>query len=302
MNINNYAEKLKKKTEETTKTVRKKKKWLHRLLPQHALSRFLGACSNRDFILGHLTIKWFYKRYQVDLSDAEHQRLQDYRTFNAFFTRRLKPGCRSIADGQQTIISPVDGQLGQWGDIKQGLLVQAKGIDYRLDQLLADKDQWYRQFCDGSFASFYLSPRHYHRVHMPLAGELQAISYIPGRLFSVNEHAVHNIPDLFTRNERAISIFSTKQGPMAIVMIGAMIIAGIHTQWSGKLAPKTAIDYMSYPGIRLQRGEEMGHFELGSTVVVLFSKPNLPWLSKLQVEQEIKMGEALIEPVINYLQ
>lgn len=269
------------------------KKWLHRLLPQHAISRFLGACASRDFWLGRLAIKWFHQHYQVDLSEAQHQKRQDYRTFNQFFTRQLKAGCRPIAKGEQTIISPVDGELGQWGNIEQGQLLQAKGIDYRLDQLLADQGKWYQSFAKGSFASFYLSPRHYHRVHMPLSGQLEAMAYIPGSLFSVNQHAVHHIPDLFTRNERAVSIFSTEQGPMAVIMVGAIIVASIHTQWTGKLLPKKAIDYTHYPNVSLQRGDEMGYFALGSTVIVLFAKQQ-PWLQHLQLNQEIKMGQALI--------
>ncbi|MEM9242888.1 MAG: archaetidylserine decarboxylase [Pseudomonadota bacterium] len=261
---------------------------------QHLISRVMGFFANCRFFPATLAKHWFAHHYNVNLDEAEYNRLKDYPTFNAFFTRRLKDRVRPIYGDDNTFVSPVDGILSQWGDINDGNLIQAKGIHYRLDALLAGNTKWTDVFAQAKFATLYLSPRHYHRVHMPLNGKLESMAYVPGNLFSVNQKRAEKIPNLFTRNERMISIFSTELGPMAVIMVGAVIVAGISTVWSGKLKARIKIDYRHYDDVTLKRGAELGYFELGSTVIVLIANSKLQWQAALKENQEIKFGGMLL--------
>ena len=246
------------------------------LVPQHLLSRLAGKFANATTPwLKNVLIRRFIRRYGVNMDEAECSDPQDYPSFNAFFTRALKPGRRPIDPDTSAIVCPADGVISAAGAITGERLFQAKGKYFSLTALLGGDHILAECFKDGSFATVYLSPRDYHRVHMPLAGSLQAMIYVPGKLFSVNQATSESIDSLFARNERAVCLFDTAAGPMAVILVGAMIVAGIDTVWAGQVSPSTswlsATDYgRQQPAIQIARGEEMGRFKLGSTVIVLF--------------------------------
>jgi phosphatidylserine decarboxylase len=274
--------------------------WLQHSLPQHWLSRCTGwlARLQRPRWLKNLVIQRFAAHYGVDLGEAEHSRPEDYRSFNAFFTRALQPGARPLADAG--VLSPADGAISQIGEIDGNRLLQAKGQWFSLSDLLAQDSERGALFTGGSFATIYLSPRDYHRVHMPLAGTLSATCYVPGRLFSVNGLTASRVPGLFARNERLICYFDTEAGPMAMILVGAMIVAGIETVWSGQEAPVPRRPQLrhyaaSAPAVSLSRGEEMGRFLLGSTVILLFPRGRVSWRSDLGAGSPVRLGEALAE-------
>ena len=217
--------------------IKKYKVLLQYLIPQHLLSRLIGILANSHLAwLKNLMIASFIKYYNVDLSSAEETNISKYATFNDFFTRKLKDSNRPISQNENTIVSPADGIISQIGDINNDLLLQAKGHKYNLNSLLTEENLASR-FVDGKFATIYLSPKDYHRVHMPITGTLQEMIYVPGKLFSVNAETAEQVPNLFARNERVISIFETQIGKMAVIMVGAMIVASIHTAWASKVAP-----------------------------------------------------------------
>jgi len=232
------------------------------------------------------------------MSWAAEEQPQKYDRFNDFFTRAVKSELRPIAGGADTIISPVDGVVSQFGILRDGALVQAKGKQFTLQQLftrqLAD---YFTAFAKGKFATLYLSPKNYHRVHMPLRGELLATGYVPGRLFAVNNAAVTNIKNLYARNERLISIFATPCGLMAVVLVGAFLVGGIDTSWEGQVgaACNKVGDTRRYQSnsVDLQRAAELGRFKFGSTVILLFQADALQWSSSLQEGSGIKMGQEL---------
>jgi len=182
-------------------------------------------------------IRWFIGRYGVDISEASSADLESYAHFNAFFTRSLRAGSRPLEGGEQTIVCPADGKISAIGEIRSGMLLQAKGQHYSLHDVLGGDGERAVPFEGGSFATLYLSPRDYHRVHMPVAGRLRAMTYIPGRLFSVNFATARAVPGLFTRNERLVCLFDTHMGPMALILVGAMLVAGMETVWSGQITP-----------------------------------------------------------------
>ena len=192
------------------------------LLPQHLLSRVTGRFATGRFGK-NLVIRWFIRRYGVDLSEAELDAPQAYDSFNAFFTRELKPGLRPLAGGRETLVSPVDGTISQLGQVSDDRVFQAKGQSFSLTELLGGDAERAKPFEGGEFATIYLAPHDYHRIHMPLAGKLQEMAYVPGRLFSVNPVTAEAVPRLFARNERVVAIFDTDAGPMAMVLVGAMI-------------------------------------------------------------------------------
>lgn len=279
------------------------------LLPQHRLSRMVGrlAQSRRA---SKPFIRWFAKRYKVDMSEAAEENLSSYATFNDFFTRDLKPGVRPLPESTTAVISPADGCISELGEISHNRILQAKGQSYSVEALLACSDEISKQFLDGHFATVYLSPRDYHRVHMPVAGTLQSMTYVPGKLFSVNQTTAAAVPNLFARNERLICIFDTSAGLMALVLVGAMIVAGIETVWSGRVVPaqadlkinKTTNDIVvtdfqkqlsSQTPITLAKGAEMGRFYLGSTAIVLFGPGAVHLNSSLIAGSPVKMGEQL---------
>jgi len=271
--------------------------WQH-LLPQHLLSRLVGYLAHcRTPWIKNSFIQWFIRRYQVDMRLAAEPDPLHYATFNAFFTRALTPDLRSIATGENTIVSPADGCISQIGKIQAGRIFQAKGFDFSLCGLLGGDEKIAAPFHEGSFATIYLAPKDYHRVHMPFAGKLREMFYIPGRLFSVNTQSAASIPNLFSRNERVVALFDTPQGEMAIILVGAMIVASIETVWAGLIAPSRErnIQHWRYVGsdIALNKGDEMGRFQLGSTVILLFSSPHVQWDTEITADSTLTMGQSL---------
>jgi phosphatidylserine decarboxylase len=265
------------------------------LIPKHLLSRLVGWLANcRWSWLKNLMINWFIKHYKVDMSIAEKPQVEDYATFNEFFIRKLKAGVRPIAAEPDAIISPVDGVLSQWGEISQGKLIQAKGFEYSLDVLLA-RSKFTQNFREGQFMTLYLSSKDYHRVHMPMDGGLLEMTYVPGSLFAVNQATTCQIPAIFAKNERVLCTFQTTHGKMAVILVGAMLVASINTAWAGKVTPNKnkSMKSSSYEGIKLRKGEEMGYFCMGSTVIVLFEPQKARWETSLAPNQSVKYGQKI---------
>ncbi len=267
------------------------------LAPQHWMSRTAGLVADSTWpMLKDPMISWFINQYNVDMSLAAEPNPKNYPTFNAFFTRALHDQARPLAE--QGLICPADGAISQMGSIDQDRILQAKGHDYTLKALLGGDDTLAELFRNGEFATVYLSPRDYHRVHMPITGTLKQMIYVPGRLFSVNQRTAEYVPGLFARNERVIAVFDTERGPMAMVLVGAMIVASIETVWAGLITPPKRIlkrqDYSTQQSdIVLQRGAEMGRFLLGSTVIVLFSHNKVRWLPELTALSPVVMGQQI---------
>lgn len=278
------------------------KAWPLYLLPHHALSRIIYGLTRIRSPLAMPVIRWFVNAYHVDLSEAEHTAVRDYPSFNAFFTRALQPTARPLDADAQSIISPVDGTISAIGNIAADRIFQAKGRDYTLAELLAGAASAL-PYRNGRFITLYLSPRDYHRVHMPIDGTLRHMTYIPGRLFSVAPHTVATIPRLFARNERIVAHFETAIGPMAVIMVGAINVAAIETVWAGLVTPPSGhhVCELSYTDkgretIHLGRGAELGRFNMGSTVILLFSNGAMTWTDDLAAGQPIRMGQRLGQP------
>lgn len=270
------------------------------LAPQHLLSRTAGliADSTSEPVKSRL-IHWFIRRYGVDMAEAVEPEPDAYDSFNAFFTRALKPGARPLSGGESTVIAPADGVLSQHGRIQRGRLIQAKGQSFSAAELTCEPEDQIQPFEQGLFATIYLAPRDYHRVHMPLAGTLEKMTFIPGRLFSVNPATAASVPRLFARNERVVAWFRTHWGPMAVVLVGAMIVAGIETVWAGRVARggnrRRVLNYSSAGNktISLERGDEMGRFHLGSTVIVLLPRGRFEPDPSLAFSRTMRLGNAL---------
>lgn len=270
------------------------------ITPQHALSRFAGLLAETENpLIKNYFINTFAKAYGVNMDEALVTELESYKHFNDFFTRQLKPDARPIDSTTNSLASPADGVISQLGEINKQRILQAKGHDYQVNDLLGGDQTLSESFINGSFATVYLSPKDYHRVHMPIDGTLKQMIYVPGDLFSVNTTTSENVPKLFARNERVICIFDTQQGPMAMILVGAMIVASIETVWAGEVAPvkrKLAVthyDPAHINNIHLRKGEEMGRFKLGSTVILLFGENKVTWDSALQEGTPLKMGEII---------
>lgn len=267
------------------------------LLPQHLLSRLAGCLANCTWIwVKNPFINWFVKRYQVDMSEAQQEDPTAFACFNDFFTRALKDGARPLDDQPDSVLCPADGAISQIGQIEHGRVFQAKGQSFSVLELLGGNPEHAALFQGGQFATVYLSPRDYHRVHMPLQGTLRDMIYVPGKLFSVNQSTAENVPELFARNERVVCLFDSPAGPMAVVLVGAMIVASVETVWAGLVAPPTrqlkAQQYgQSAPN--LERGAEMGRFKLGSTAIILFGPEQVRWAEQLQAGDAVRMGQAM---------
>lgn len=260
-------------------------------LPHHLLSRLVGRFAEcRQPWLKNRLIRAFIKRFSVDMSEALEPEPTAYATFNDFFTRALKADARPIDSG---LVSPADGTLSEFGAIEAGQLIQAKGHSFSAMQLFGGDAEAAKRYLGGSFATVYLSPRDYHRVHMPLAGTLTEMVYVPGRLFSVNAATTQHVPNLFARNERLVCHFDTEHGPMALVLVGAMIVAAIETVWAGQVTPLSGeVQRVRFDQpVRLEKGEEMGRFKLGSTVVMAFANPVA--FSNSEHHRTVRMGEGL---------
>jgi phosphatidylserine decarboxylase len=268
-------------------------------LPKHALSRLIGkfAAAEAGFFT-RMAISAFIRQYRINMDEALYSHPGDYKTFNQFFTRPLKPEARTIANDDKQFVHPVDGAVSQLGDIIDDAIFQAKGHDYSLLELLGGAEVTAEPFQGGKFATVYLAPKDYHRVHMPLAGTLKEMIYIPGDLFSVNPLTAQNVPHLFSCNERVAAIFDTEIGPMAMVLVGATIVASIETVWAGTVTPPTgkqvfrwSYETESINKITLEKGEEMGRFKLGSTIVVVFPKNTISFLEDNTPGKVTRMGE-----------
>lgn len=267
------------------------------ITPQHLLSRAAGKVADCEVPgFKNPLINWFIKQYNVNMSEAELQSAQDFKSFNEFFTRQLKADARTIDDNPNAIISPVDGAISQLGSIQQGQIFQAKGQSFSIVELLGGDTERAQPFMGGNFSTIYLAPKDYHRIHMPCAGTLREMIYIPGKLFSVNPVTAENVPRLFARNERVAAIFDTEFGPMAMVLVGAMIVASIETVWSGLVAPlqrdvKSTTYGTSTEEVKLEKGDEMGRFKLGSTVVLAFPPNVTEFVESLKAGTDVQMGQ-----------
>jgi len=274
---------------------------LQYVIPQHALSRLVGwfASTEIGFIKDTFITK-FAKKYQVNMDEALVEDLSSFASFNDFFTRELKDGARPIAEGEGVLVSPADGAVSQLGKIELGKVFQAKGRDFSVTTLLGGDSERAATFLNGEFATIYLSPKDYHRVHMPCAGKLLETVYVPGDLFSVNPTTAQGVDGLFARNERLVCMFETEYGPMAMVLVGAMIVAGIETVWSGQVCPlpkKAQVQDYTQSEVRLEKGQEMGRFKLGSTVVLCFPEDCVKFLEEIKAESPLMMGQALAAKV-----
>lgn len=277
-----------------------KDRWLtlpQYLLPQHTLSKLMHRlCRCRWPWLKNAMIKMIIKQYQVDMSLAQQQDINAFVHFNAFFTRALRPEVRPLAASE--LLSPVDGKISQIGKIQAGRIIQAKGQDFTVAELLGNDVLMAEQFANGQFATIYLSPRDYHRIHMPCTGRLQHMRYLPGKLFSVNPRTVRAVPRVFARNERLVTIFDTDFGPMAVILVGAIFVGSMQTIWhDGEITPpygKQIRDWQyQTDNIQLTKGAEMGRFNMGSTVVILLPEGAPAWLQALSADDVVQMGEAM---------
>lgn len=267
-------------------------------LPHHLLSRGMLVLTRiRTPWFKNFFIRSFSKYFAINWQDSRLQRPEDFEHFNAFFTRELADGARPLAGDGTTIISPADGCISQTGAINGDAIFQAKGHQYSTRTLLGGDDKLAQQFHNGSFATVYLSPRDYHRVHMPCRGTLRETIYIPGRLFSVAPHTTRTVPQLFARNERLVAVFDTDQGAMAVVLVGAIFVAAIETVWDGLVTPphRRDIEHKDYHStcLDLPRGAEMGRFNMGSTVILLFQQDAIRWNKSLIPEQSLRMGQEI---------
>lgn len=271
---------------------------LQYLTPKHALTRLAGKLASAK--MGWLTtavIRWFIKQYKVEMSEAKNPDPAAYSTFNNFFVRELEDGARPIDDNDNVISHPADACVSQFGPITDGQLVQAKGHVYSAQELLGGDAELADEFMGGEFATLYLSPRDYHRVHMPCDATLRKMIYVPGDLFSVNPLTAENVPNLFARNERVVCIFDTEFGPMAQVLVGATIVGSIETTWADTVTPPTgpAVKTWHYPlsgddMICFKKGEEMGRFKLGSTVINLFAPNSVKFDASMENGAPTRMG------------
>lgn len=266
------------------------------LLPQQALTRLAGRIAGaRGGAWTTRLIRWFVQRYRVDMGEAAEPDVSRYETFNAFFTRALRPGARPLAAADW--LCPVDGAISQFGRIEQGQLFQAKGHHYTATALVGGDAELARHFQHGHFATLYLSPRDYHRIHMPAAGQLRRMVHVPGALFSVNPATARGVPGLFARNERVVCQFDGVAGPFVVVLVGATIVGSMATAWHGVVNPPRPDQLRSWRydehDVRLAGGDEMGRFLLGSTVVLLLPPGPLRFNPTWAPGVPIRMGEAM---------
>ena len=268
------------------------------LLPKLALTRLAGRVAGaRGGALTTRLIRWFVGRYGVNMGEAQNSDLASYASFNEFFTRPLRAGVRPLAAADY--ICPVDGRISQFGAIHEDQIYQAKGHNFTTTALVGGDRQLAAQFQHGSFANLYLSPKDYHRIHMPCDGRLTRMIYIPGELFSVNPTTARGIPGLFARNERVVCVFDTQAGPFVMTLVGATIVGSMATVWHGVVNPPRAAKICEWQyqeqNITLKKGEELGRFLLGSTVVMLFPKDTLAFNPQWQPAGDIRLGEMMAD-------
>ncbi len=271
------------------------------LIPKQALTALAGKLASAQ--AGSLTtqvIRWFVNRYQVNMAEAANPDIASYASFNDFFTRPLQAGARPISEA--AFACPVDGAISQFGPIERDQIFQAKGHSYSTTALVGGDRELAAQFENGSFATLYLSPRDYHRIHMPCDGKLTRMIYVPGELFSVNPTTARGVPGLFARNERVVCVFESAHGPFVLTLVGATIVGSMATVWHGVINPPRpgSIREWRYEGdsaVHLKKGEEMGRFLLGSTVVMLFPKDALAFNAEWTPTRAIRMGETMGQAV-----
>ena len=269
------------------------------IMPQLYLTQFAGWFAQQKWgAVTHFVIKVFAKKYNVDMSEAKKENFSDYESFNQFFIRELKDDARKINENPTALCLPADGRVSQIGHIDDERLLQAKGHFFSLSDLLAGDEELVNTFKNGEFATIYLSPRDYHRVHMPCDATLRKMIYVPGDLFSVNPFLAEHVPNLFARNERVICVFDTAFGPMVQILVGATITASMSTVWAGVINPPRTgeVKVWTYQGdnaIKLTKGQEMGAFQLGSTVINLFPAKSVTLAEHLEVDVPVRMGEIL---------
>ena len=269
------------------------------VLPKHGVSILAGKLADARLPwFKDQFIKRFAKAYQIDMSIAVEPELTSYACFNDFFTRAIDLNNRPIDADEDSFCSPVDGAMSQFGKIESGRIIQAKQHHYSALELLGGDQQQAKYFDQGEFCTIYLAPKDYHRFHMPCDGELLAMTHVPGQLFSVNPLTAQNLPKLFARNERVVSLFETSFGKMALVAVGATIVGSIETTWAGNITPpsRKSIKQWDYSDkkINLKKGEEMGRFKLGSTVILLMENKNWQWHDSVQLEGALILGQKLV--------
>ncbi len=279
------------------------KAFLQYPLPQHLLSRGMHWLTRRESPrwLIRLVMRLFVRGFKVNMAEAAEPDVRSYASFNAFFTRCLHPDARPLASEENAIVSPVDGTISQLGAIRDGRIFQAKGQSFSVLELLGGDAQRAAQFSDGSFSTIYLAPRDYHRIHMPLDGTLREMVHVPGRLFSVNPATTRAVPRLFARNERVAALFDTAHGPLAVVMVGALFVGSIATVWAGEVTPPANRKIRVWRHgprdvqgeVELAKGEELGRFNMGSTVILLFGKDRMQWEKSLQADSVLRLGERI---------
>jgi phosphatidylserine decarboxylase len=268
---------------------------LFHLFPHHLVSRFTFWLTRLQTPLKNPAIRLFIRAFDVDMSESEHADAENYASFNKFFTRKLIPGSRPIDSDANIICCPADGRISQISHYENDQAIQAKGQYFSISQLLGGENNYGTLCKSGNFATIYLSPRNYHRVHMPFDGELVEMIYVPGRLFSVAPYAAEVIKGLYSRNERVVSIFKTKLGYMAVVMVGAVNVAAIEMAWEGLVTPPHGKNIVrkKYTDIKLNKGDELGTFNMGSTAIIAFEANQIKWYDHLALQQEVNMGQSI---------
>lgn len=278
---------------------------LFRFIPHHAYASLLYQfCQIRIRWIKNLQISLFVRIFKIDTRNAVKQRPKEYSTLNAFFTRAITPESRPMPSDPALIVSPSDSKVMELGKIVEGRIAQVKGIDYSLKELLGADDSQCDSFKDGAFINLYLSPKDYHRVHSPIDALVHQLNHIPGLAYPVSEWSARSIKNLYSRNERAVIFMQTPAGPIAMVMVAALGVSSIETSWEGRLAPPRATESTTFlytPPVAVptfNRGEEMGRFNLGSSIVLLFGSPNLSFLSHIEPGASVQMGTPLAKVVI----
>lgn len=281
----------------------------HHFLPRRFLTKFVYFLTRRRSAwFKTFSLNTFCKIYPVNLEECERKCGNDqwgqFETFNDFFTRTLKPGARPIDTSPSSITSPVDGKICALGPLNDTSIIQAKGLDYSLNDLVAEQTHLIKAFSNSQMMTIYLAPQDYHRVHMPCDATLEELIYVPGDLFSVNDASVRIIPSLFARNERLLCRFSTPWGDLLFILVGAMLVGGLETVWTGSIKPKKPRQLEHWTFAQkpyIKKGEEMGRFNMGSTVIMLFNSPTLAWDKNMTIQSNVKLGEKIGEALPNDL-
>ncbi|WP_249669722.1 archaetidylserine decarboxylase [Polycladospora coralii] len=272
-----------------------------KLLPKKRLSRFIGSMARKSF--SRHFIRLYMRLFSIDLSDVKKP-IHEFEHLLDFFIRELKPGSRPIASDQNAIVSPVDGVISQFGTIRNGELIQAKGINYTLEELLDGNRAYIDQFNGGQFITIYLSPKDYHRIHAPVSGQVKQISYFPGALYPVNEAGVRLIPGLFAKNERLVTFIERESGPVALIKVGATNVGSIRLSFDDEIITNPArekqkLDKLYQPPIPFAKGDEVGWFEFGSTIILLFRPNQMKWMNAIEEGKSVRMGECIAQSDIS---